>query len=92
MSRELKICPLCNSLNVSASEQCFVCSWHGTFINDAEAIDGALSKMIDRCGALEKFVDSTPTPSKHKLRTFFHKLRKIIFAKLWGHKPLDFRA
>ena len=51
--RDLKLCPLCGWLNLSANPECFVCGWHGKFEQDSDALRGAIRQAEMRYGRLE---------------------------------------
>ncbi len=41
-----KICPLCDSLNVKANDECYVCRWSGSFESDPERIELAIHALL----------------------------------------------
>lgn len=45
----LKLCPLCGAVNSMANAECFVCTWHGQFEHDAEAIESGLALILGQC-------------------------------------------
>lgn len=47
-ARNLKRCPLCEALNSSRNNECFVCSWHGVFDHRPESIEEGLIELLLR--------------------------------------------
>lgn len=57
----LKVCPLCGTLNVVESEECFVCSWTGTFDTSPALIDLKVTELVGRCPELAGLLEHTPS-------------------------------
>lgn len=45
----LKRCPLCEAINATSNESCFVCGWHGKFDQDPHRLEESLLKLISEC-------------------------------------------
>lgn len=75
----LKRCPVCDTLNASTNEECFVCRWHGKFYRDPVSIEEGLSKLVSRCPTLRAPRPAPPThESKRSLTSLLRLLRKRI--------------
>ena len=44
----LKLCPLCDSLNVKANSECYVCRWSGSFESDPERIELTIHAFLQQ--------------------------------------------
>lgn len=56
----LKLCPLCGAVNAMANSECFVCTWHGRFEHDAEAIELGLADILGQCPEILETDDQEP--------------------------------
>lgn len=45
-TRNLKRCPLCESVNSRRNAECFVCGWRGQFDEDPVAIEQGLIRLL----------------------------------------------
>ncbi len=45
-NRRLKQCPVCDALTENTQQECFVCSWHGEFLQDPELIEASLLELM----------------------------------------------
>lgn len=52
-SRNLKVCPVCRSLNATRNAECFVCSWSGAFDSDSDSIEEGLQRLLARGSYME---------------------------------------
>ncbi|GDX41366.1 hypothetical protein LBMAG21_16580 [Armatimonadota bacterium] len=50
---ELKICDLCGCLNLNTNTDCFICGWHGHFVQETRVVHAALELATRRYGRLE---------------------------------------
>ncbi len=48
----LKLCPVCHTVNSKLNSECFVCRWHGSFDHDPEAIEDGLLDVLEQCPEL----------------------------------------
>ncbi|MEQ1823355.1 MAG: hypothetical protein ABL949_12670 [Fimbriimonadaceae bacterium] len=62
--KNLKCCPLCDTLNSTSNRECFVCGWHGKFESDPTLLESSLIRMLTDIPDL----GATHTPS------IFHRL------------------
>lgn len=67
-TRNLKCCPLCNAINARQNGSCFVCSWQGMFVNDANVIERGLLELLDKCPELAGAVFKPVSPVRLTLR------------------------
>jgi hypothetical protein len=58
----LKLCPLCDSLNARDNATCFVCDWHGEFIDDPHRIHLSLVLLVEQCPELASEIALEPKP------------------------------
>ncbi len=58
----LKLCPLCDSLNARSNHICFVCGWHGAFITDSRSLHTSLVLLLEQCPELAEGVN---LPGRH---------------------------
>ncbi len=83
---DLKLCPLCRSLNASKNVECFVCRWKGHFEQDTAAIQRGLSDFLARCPEFGEHFTQEPTAAKIGL---WRRLRAVLAI---FRRRLDFRA
>ncbi len=90
LAEHLKSCPVCDALNSSDTDSCFVCGWHGSFEHDSQTIEHGLDDLLSRCPELveamimEAEVKQSPWDKiKSRVLTFFRKART---------KRVDFRV
>jgi hypothetical protein len=82
----LKLCPVCHTVNAKLNHECFVCRWHGAFSNDASAIEEGLLDVLEQCPELIDCILIMP------------RRREGFLARTWGwiksrfSRRLDFRA
>jgi hypothetical protein len=50
----LKVCPLCDSLNARSNPSCFVCGWQGQFIHDRHQVHLSLVLLMEQCPELNE--------------------------------------
>jgi hypothetical protein len=74
----LRLCPLCESLNARSNQVCFVCGWHGTFIHDSRSLHTSLVLLLEQCPELAEEV-STP-------------VKKTILQRMAGRIALRFES
>lgn len=60
----LKRCPLCGTLNAAENDDCFTCSWHGSFETDPYEIEAGLIDLMDRCPELTDYIPQRPRRSR----------------------------
>jgi hypothetical protein len=48
----LKLCPVCHTVNAKLNHECFVCRWHGAFDQDPAAIEEGLLDVLEQCPEL----------------------------------------
>lgn len=73
----LKRCPLCGAINAASNEECFVCTWSGSFEHEAEDIHEGLSQLLDACPELEEVIlehEGTNQSRAARLKTFLRRL------------------
>lgn len=76
----LKRCPLCGALNSEKNAECFVCTWHGSFLKDPTSIEEGLRTLIRNCPDLRgPVIHSKPTK-----RSWLSLLKSVM------RKPLDY--
>lgn len=75
----LKLCPLCDSLNARTNKTCFVCGWKGEFGCDPRKLHTALVLLIERCPELAEYASIAPPrlTFKEKVSAFFSRQRRI---------------
>ncbi len=72
----LKLCPLCDSLNAKSNQCCFVCGWTGKFINDCKKLRSSLVILLEQCPDLAYSVKvkvAKPKPTWQQLWTLFKR-------------------
>ena len=57
----LKRCPLCDAINAMSNEECFVCTWRGTFDHDPVNVEAGLGELLERCPELADAMMSPAT-------------------------------
>lgn len=78
----LKLCPLCDSLNAKSNSCCFVCGWRGSFIHDPKRLQTSLVLLIEQC------------PEIHPSGEFYHAHTSFwgrLFQRFFRRR-LDFQA
>ena len=94
-TNNLKLCPLCDSLNANSNRACFVCGWQGKFVRDPHKLHTSLVLLLEQCPELY--------PEKKELQKGKHLIPKIVsqFRKTlrkltkrfhWLRKPFDIRV
>ncbi len=78
------VCPLCGALNVVENEECFVCSWHGTFDASPDLVEGKLEEIVRQCPGLSR---TQPELTRSGL---FHRVFHIVTRLV--RRPLDLWA
>ena len=78
----LKLCPLCDSLNAKSNNSCFVCGWRGTFQSDPKKLIANLKLLMLQCPELADNVmfDSPVDRLKDRVLSFLARIfmrRKI---------------
>lgn len=88
-SKQIKVCPVCESVNSVDQVECFVCSWQGEFIRDEVAVYAALNELILRCPSYhdDEEVDREPAQSYSLSQRL-----QLMIARLKGHRPFDASA
>lgn len=84
ISKMLKVCPVCETLNSAEQDECFICSWHGKFVEDEGTINDALDELILRCPSFCDTKVSTRISLRDRLRLMVHRLK--------GHQSIDTTA
>jgi len=79
----LKRCPLCDSLNAAANSECFVCRWHGQFLQDQKSIEEGLADLLNKCPEYQE-------KPVRKPRSKVSRLSNLMRRMLYG--PVDFRV
>jgi hypothetical protein len=81
---ELKICELCGWLNLISNTECFVCSWHGHFDRDPQAVHAAVELALRRYGRLElqHFTDPRTYRQPHRLSP--RQRFGVWLCRVWG--------
>lgn len=85
-AENLKVCPVCGTVNARLNGECFVCRWHGKFVHDPIEIDDAMSEMLQQCPELVTAIAHSQ-PRKPKLRD---RLR-FFFRRFHIGRRLDLR-
>lgn len=83
----LKICPLCDSLNARKNNACFVCGWHGDFIHDEHRVHLSLVLLLEQCPELSEGVRLAPPKA-----TVLARIWSFFVRRLHRHQPLDLWA
>ena len=73
----LKVCPLCETLNVAENRECFVCRWQGKFVEDPETVDNRLSEFLEACPSLAGALDPGPKPGSWLARRLGRWLARL---------------
>ena len=63
LATQFKVCPLCGGINSVEVSSCFVCSWHGEFEHDPEAVASSFDGLLERCPGLMEAVAPATKPS-----------------------------
>lgn len=82
----LKLCPVCHTVNSRQNHECFVCRWHGEFDNDPVAIEEGLLDVLEQCPELIDCILIVPK----RRNSVFSRMADWIGRKF--RRPLDFRA
>lgn len=83
----LKICPLCDSLNARRNNTCFVCGWRGEFIHDEHRVHLSLVLLLEQCPELAEGVRLAPPK-----RSLLTRIAAFFAQRVKRHKPLDLWA
>ena len=83
----LKVCPLCDSLNARNNPSCFVCGWRGEFIHDSHQVHLSLVLLLEQCPELADAAwEQQPRPSLLAQMVAFFRF------KILRRPRLDLRA
>ncbi len=90
LAEHLKSCPVCDALNSSDTESCFVCGWHGSFEHDSHTIELGLDDLLSRCPEL---VEAMIMEAEVK-QTWWDKIksRTLTFLRKSRTKGVDIRV
>ena len=83
----LKVCPLCDSLNSVENTQCCVCTWHGWFIHDPREIERGLRHLLRRC---PEFRAKMPALPREEYSSRVPRWRFLLRRVLKG--PIDYKV
>lgn len=72
----LKRCPLCGAINSITNEECFKCSWHGTFDHDPDHVEEGLGQLLDLCPEL---ADAMAEAAPDEPFTLWQRIRQAWF-------------
>ncbi|HMS54289.1 MAG TPA: hypothetical protein PKA27_02720 [Fimbriimonadaceae bacterium] len=72
--KDLKVCPLCGSLNASRNKECHVCAWHGSFEKDPHLVEEALNSLVDQSPQLLQLVNTKQSLNiRQRILSWFRK-------------------
>ncbi|MBN8689961.1 MAG: hypothetical protein J0L72_04110 [Armatimonadetes bacterium] len=80
MKRRLKACPLCGTLNVRSTCECFICGWYGKFENDPKLIQAQLELVMDASPELFEILKKAPVQTSKS--TQFSRLFKSLLSPI----------
>lgn len=83
----LKLCPLCDSLNARKNSTCFVCGWHGDFIHDEHRVHLSLVLLLEQCPELAEGVRLAPPKV-----SFLNRMWAFLAGRVRRRQPLDLWA
>jgi hypothetical protein len=83
----LKVCPLCDSLNARSNNACFVCGWQGQFIHDRHQVHLSLVLLMEQCPELS---DGIRTATRRP--TLWVQVVTFLRDKFTRHRKLDLWA
>ena len=78
---DLKVCPLCGTLNVDEARECFVCWWSGGFDTNPVHVEIKLFELVERCPELVGLLGEAPRPASRvrlALRRLWRRLRSRL--------------
>ncbi len=78
---DLKVCPLCGTLNLASNPACFICDWHGEFNRNPETVRAAYEVVLRQRGTLTPS-DFTQPESSHPNAPGGH-LRRLL-RRIWA--------
>lgn len=85
---QLKVCPLCSTLNVDENAECFACTWYGSFETNQTMVRLRLAELATQCPEIVALWDE-PAPA-----TRWQSIR-MRFSALWSRisrRRIDVRA
>lgn len=83
-SHTLKRCVFCGAVNALSNEECFVCSWHGSFDTSPKEVEQGVHQLFDHCPELAMAMIDKATHKQAK-RTWLQKLAAKFATVLRGN-------
>lgn len=77
----LKLCPLCDSLNARGNCSCFVCGWEGRFVHDPRKIRTSLVILLEQCPDLAESIRIEPQKKKLTSRQVWTLFKRVFLSR-----------